>query len=179
MQKLHEADPSTCLAFGVQICVLVLDVWWGWLDDEFRSWAREMYPWLIFLFCPPNCTPVYQPCDCGLIATAKRMILGYYERQVAAEVGEQLAAGNAPKDVQVSSGASLLKANQAIWLGKASREMTARAGESCWEKTGLLVGWQLKGSDLHRQAENGLSAKLPAQRYSAGGVPVLCYSGCI
>lgn len=44
--------------------------------------------------------------------------------------------------MQVSSGAALLKANQAVWLGKAAREMTARAGESCWEKTGLLDAWK-------------------------------------
>ena len=44
--------------------------------------------------------------------------------------------------MHVSSGAALLKANQAVWLGKVCREMSSRAGVSCWEKTGLLEAWK-------------------------------------
>ena len=58
------------------------------------------------------------------------------------QLNKQLSAGRAPTDVHVSSGAALLKANQAVWLGKVCREMSSRAGVSCWEKTGLLDAWK-------------------------------------
>jgi hypothetical protein len=41
-ELLKEGIP--CKPFGKQVCVLIIDCWWGWLDAGFRSWVKERYP---------------------------------------------------------------------------------------------------------------------------------------
>ena len=75
---MHAA--GKCKPFGVQRCVLLLDVWWGWLHDGFRSWLRQSYPWLLFLYVPAACTPIGQPMDMGIIAKIKAFLRAAYGR---------------------------------------------------------------------------------------------------
>ena len=51
--------------------MLVVDVWWGWLDARFRGWLKTNYPWVRLIFVPASCTPVGQPMDAGIIAIIK------------------------------------------------------------------------------------------------------------
>ena len=41
---LRAEDPKSCKPFGTQICVVIFDMWWGWLDRGFISWVKENYP---------------------------------------------------------------------------------------------------------------------------------------
>jgi hypothetical protein len=34
--ELRAVDTSSCKAFGEQVCVLIVDCWWGWLDATFK-----------------------------------------------------------------------------------------------------------------------------------------------
>ena len=43
--------------------VLLMDCWTVHKSVEFRTWLRETYTWLIFLYVPANCTSKLQPCD--------------------------------------------------------------------------------------------------------------------
>ena len=52
--KLRAADTSVCLPFGDQVCVLVVDCWWGWLDRRFRTWLHHNYAWCAPLPCPSH-----------------------------------------------------------------------------------------------------------------------------
>jgi hypothetical protein len=51
--------------------ILILDLWWGWIDPDFRDWIKAEYPWLHLLYIPGSCTPWIQPCDRGFIALIK------------------------------------------------------------------------------------------------------------
>jgi len=62
---------SLRLVEGTQKCVLLVDCWWGWLDEEFRKWVRDEHPWILLLYVPARCTPVAQPNDAGIIAMLK------------------------------------------------------------------------------------------------------------
>ena len=42
--SLRAADPTSCKPFGTQICVVIVDCWWGWLDKAFIAWVKENYP---------------------------------------------------------------------------------------------------------------------------------------
>ena len=35
---MRHINPSSCKMFGVQICVLILDIWRGWIDPNFKKW---------------------------------------------------------------------------------------------------------------------------------------------
>lgn len=61
MQKKEELGLSPD-----QKCILILDCWFGHISDEFRSWVKRMYPWLILLYIPACCTSELQPCDVGV-----------------------------------------------------------------------------------------------------------------
>ena len=62
---------SLGLVEGTQKCVLLVDCWWGWLDEEFREWVRGEHSWVLLLYIPARCTPVAQPNDAGIIAMLK------------------------------------------------------------------------------------------------------------
>ena len=78
INSLRTTDASACKPFGQQICILIIDCWWGWLDSSFRSWLKEKYPWIRLVFVPANCTPIAQPMDAGIIAKLKGKLRKLY-----------------------------------------------------------------------------------------------------
>jgi len=71
---IRAVDPNLCKPFGEQVCVLIVDCWWGWLDASFRDFVKRNYPWIRLLFVPAGCTPVAQPMDAGIIAKVKGIL---------------------------------------------------------------------------------------------------------
>jgi hypothetical protein len=57
--------------FGKQVCIFVIDVWYGWISPEFRDWMKTEYPWIRLIYVPACCTPSGQPLDKGLMALLK------------------------------------------------------------------------------------------------------------
>ncbi|KIO17981.1 hypothetical protein M407DRAFT_60203, partial [Tulasnella calospora MUT 4182] len=39
-----------------QRCILYIDVWSVHRSNEFRSWIKETYPWILVQYCPGGCT---------------------------------------------------------------------------------------------------------------------------
>ena len=70
--------PGCCLPYGTQVVVLIVDVWWGWLNAEFRLFIKTYYPWIRLVYCPACCTPIGQPMDAGIIAMIKAFLRACY-----------------------------------------------------------------------------------------------------
>ena len=99
--ELRAVDASLCKEFGTQICVVIVDCWWGWIDAGFKSWLATTYPWIRLLFVPASCTPVAQPMDAGIIAKMKGLLRRYYGAWVVELTQAQIKAGTEPKDISV------------------------------------------------------------------------------
>ena len=93
INQLRAVNESSCKAFGMQVCVLIVDVWYGWLDAGFKTWLSATYPWIRLLFVPARCTPVAQPMDRGVFAKIKGILRHLYGSWVVNLVQQQLAKG--------------------------------------------------------------------------------------
>jgi hypothetical protein len=56
------------LVVNVQVAVLILDCWWGWLG-AFITWLKDTYPFIKLVYVPAACTPKGQPMDAGTSLT--------------------------------------------------------------------------------------------------------------
>ena len=143
INSLRTTDASACKPFGQQICILIIDCWWGWLDSSFRSWLKEKYPWIRLVFVPANCTPIAQPMDAGIIAKLKGKLRKLYGSWVCALTQKQLQRGTDPKDIKVPADVPSCKKNLFQWLSHVV-DMLKDDKEGivhCWEKTKLLCAW--------------------------------------
>ena len=148
VKKLHQQDPQHCKPFREQICILILDCWWGWLDAGFRSWVKTKYPWIHLIFVPAGCTPVAQPMDSGIIAKVKAILRRHYGRWVMSLVKQQLLSQSPPCSdpgaVEVPADVQTCKGNLCIWLSDAMAQLNNdQAGiVHCWAETLLLRAWE-------------------------------------
>ena len=60
---------SGCKVFGTQHMSLPVDVWYGWLNKEFRDWLNVTYLWILLIFVLARCTFKFQPCNLGRFCT--------------------------------------------------------------------------------------------------------------
>ena len=121
--SLHAVNQ--CKAFGVQRCVVLFDVWWGWLDEGFRAWLRRSYPWLSFLYVPAACTPIGQPMDMGIIAKFKAFVRKCYGRWACNLVTSQLFGEGVvqPNQVDIPHDLPTLRRNITEWLSQSVKHM--------------------------------------------------------
>jgi len=133
--------------FGVQVAVLVFDVWYGWIDHGFRAWLKKEYAWIKLLYVPPACTPIGQPMDAGIIAKMKAQLRASFGKWALDSTWNQLARGVLPEDVRLDLGFKTMKPNMAKWIS----DVTIPSDEirKCWAKTGLLKAWD---PEIQRQA---------------------------
>ena len=143
IQQLLATDPAACKPFKEQACVLIVDIWWGWIDPKFKAWLASTYPWIKLLFVPGSCTPVAQPMDAGIIAKIKGKLRKYYGKWAMALTAAQLNAGKDPTEVRVPMDVPTCKRNLFSWISQAIDELnTDPAGIAhCWESTELLRAW--------------------------------------
>ena len=141
---LHAA--GKCQPFGEQRCVLLIDVWWGWLHEGFRTWLRRSYPWLLFLYVPASCTPIGQPMDMGIIAKLKAFLRACYGRWACCLVTSQLVReGVMQPEVDIPHDLPTLRRNLTEWLSSSVQHLNQSntAGMvKCWEKSSLLTAWE-------------------------------------
>ena len=93
INELRALDASICKPFGEQVCVVIADCWWGWLDADFKSWVHATYPWIRLIFVPAACTPVAQPMDAGVIAKVKGLLRKQYGTWACNLTQEQVCSG--------------------------------------------------------------------------------------
>ena len=138
--ELRAIDPSACKAFTEQICVVIVDCWWGWLDADFKSWLAATYPWIRLLFVPAACTPVAQPMDAGIIAKIKGILRRLYGAWVVMITQEQIKAGVKPEEIKVPMDVPTCKKNLFTWLSESTNVLNNdKTGiVHCWESTKLL-----------------------------------------
>ena len=141
---LRAADESSCKPFGEQVCVLILDCWWGWLDAGFKAWVAEKYPWIRLLFVPGACTPVAQPMDAGIIAKIKGFLRKMYGSWVVVLVQEQIKKGVKSEEIKVPADVPTCKKNLFEWLSQSVDQLNKDTSgvAHCWEETQLLRAWE-------------------------------------
>ena len=141
---LRKNDPSACKPFGEQVCVLIVDCWYGWLDVGFRAWVATKYPWIRLIFVPAACTPKAQPMDAGIIAKIKGILRRLYGKWVCDLVQEQFKNGTKPEDINVPNTVPQCKRNLCNWLSQTVDELNKdKAGiEHCWKETELSRAWE-------------------------------------
>ena len=107
-----EHTAGRCKSFGDQVCVVVVDTWWGWLEGkakkhrasaEFKSWLTKTYPWIRLIYVPAGCTPVAQPMDAGIIAKLKALLRKRYQAWVIKQTVDQITSGKDPSEIIISS----------------------------------------------------------------------------
>ena len=143
IEAMHAADPDTCQPYGKQHCVLILDVWWGWLDADFKKWLTDTHPWIHLVFVPPRCTPVGQPMDAGIIAKLKGLLRKKYGTWVLELTVGQLKDGIKPEAVTIPTDVPMCKKKLLEWLSAVVVELNQdkKGVAKCWESTSLLKAW--------------------------------------
>ena len=91
------------LEYGEQHVVLILDVWYGWIDPGFTAWLRESYPFVRLIYVPPACTPIGQPMDAGIIPSVKGLMRKKYGQWCLAYVSGWLKGGGLAEEVNSAS----------------------------------------------------------------------------
>ena len=144
IDALRAADPSACKPFGTQVCVLIVDCWWGWLDAELKQWMRTKYPWLRLLFVPAACTPVAQPMDAGIIAKIKGKLRTLYGKWVVGLTQEQIKQGVSHEKINIPADVPTCKKNLFQWLSLTVSLLNndKNSVAHCWAQTDLLCAWE-------------------------------------
>ena len=96
------------LTYGMQVAILILDCWWGWLG-EFKVWCQQQYPFIKFVYVPPVCTPRGQPMDAGIIAKTKGKGRQLHGRWATQYTLAQLNSGVNPSDIRLPLDAQSIK----------------------------------------------------------------------
>ena len=137
-------SPMPCKEFGVQICVIIVDCWYGWIDKGFKQWLSAKYPWLRLLFVPAACTPVAQPMDAGVIAKLKGFLRKLYGKWVIQLTIDQITRGVPHAEIKVPADVPTCKKNLFVWLSAAVDHLNANKSgvRHCWEATLLLRAWE-------------------------------------
>jgi len=169
VEAIRLVDPALCKPFGEQVCVLIVDCWWGWLDASFRGFVKQNYPWIRLLFVPAGCTPVAQPMDAGIIATVKAILRALYGRWACDLTVAQIEGGSDPENVKIPSNVKTCRLNLFTWLSEAAARMRDDKGVKgivhCWGSTQLLRAW-----------ENGVqqeAARMASELFGRDALPVL------
>lgn len=148
-----EHTAGRCKSFGDQVCVVVVDTWWGWLEGkakkhrasaEFKSWLTKTYPWIRLIYVPAGCTPVAQPMDAGIIAKLKALLRKRYQAWVIKQTVDQITSGKDPSEIIIPSDVPTCKKNTFRWLSEVCAELNSMPRSNithCWDTTKLTEAW--------------------------------------
>ncbi|KAG8921912.1 hypothetical protein FRC01_014745, partial [Tulasnella sp. 417] len=99
-----------------QRCLLYIDVWSVHRSNEFRSWIRKEYPWIIVQYCPGGCTSLFQPCDAAINRVAKEAIKRAALAEIVKETTYLLAKGTPAAAVVLDKTIGTLRDRTPSWL---------------------------------------------------------------
>ena len=143
IEAMRKTDLSSCKPFGVQHCVLIIDVWWGWLNADLREWIRREYKWIKLIFVPASCTPVAQPMDRGVIAMIKGYLRKRYSTWAVDLITQQINSGTDESNVNLPSDVPTCKKNLFCWLSDSVENFSNQKQRvvHCWNQTELMKAW--------------------------------------
>ena len=103
------------------------------------------YPKLLILFVPAGCTGELQPLDVGFNGLWKILITSRANKWLAETIRAQLALNPDHTKVVLNTKKSALVEPFCDWIAEATIEMKAKPEliRRSWEKTGVLVAWQV------------------------------------
>jgi hypothetical protein len=107
----------------LQECVLQLDIWSVHHSQEFTSWMKAEYPWIILKFVPGGCTGLWQLCDVGIQWTLKLSIKRHQQADLIDEVRIQFENGVSPSDVKFDLMLGCLRDRAVGWMVSAYHEV--------------------------------------------------------
>ncbi|KAL7277451.1 hypothetical protein ACG7TL_008372 [Trametes sanguinea] len=97
-------------------CIWNIDVWSIHRSEEFRTWMKTSYAWIIVIYIPGGCTPLLQACDVGIQRVLKLAIKRSAHADVVEDTLTQLRVGKAPSEVLVSKKVGVLRDRSVQWL---------------------------------------------------------------
>eukprot|EP00733_Pompholyxophrys_punicea_P000720 Pompholyxophrys_punicea_v1_NODE_250_length_2534_cov_2.806374.p1 type:complete len:442 gc:universal NODE_250_length_2534_cov_2.806374:1330-5(-) len=123
-----------------QVVILIVDVWWGWLDKDFRNFISKSYPSIKLLYVPANCTPAAQPIDKGTAAQLKAGLRLKYGIWVTKVISEQIRNGVKTEDIKLDHSAPTLKRNLARWTNEVLSDLNKNASrkKATWTSIGTF-----------------------------------------
>ncbi|KAG7273270.1 hypothetical protein CRUP_009698, partial [Coryphaenoides rupestris] len=98
-------------------------------------------------FLPKNTTSILQPCDQGIIRTAK----AYFRKEMARSVLHQIDAGNRATAADIAKKISLL--DSILMLRDAWADVGASTIRNCWKKGGLVMAPEEEPNTVDPPAE--------------------------
>ena len=95
--------------------IWLLDCWSVHMSREFIDWIKEVYPTILLVFIPTNCTSIYQPIDVILQRPFKHGFCQQFDNHSTESIGKQLDE-KALTDVKLDTKMSVLKPLLCSWL---------------------------------------------------------------
>lgn len=149
-----------------QVCLLLLDCWWGWTDKRTRDHVKQKYPmdpndpsqgsWLKFAYIDANLTSEGQPADKGEVAWVKGNMRGNFQADIAEQTCHQLAVHQMDgSKVKLDFGAKALKPKIVRYFANALASCPEERIRHFWESCTLDKAWdgcvQAAALRLHAQ----------------------------
>lgn len=107
--RLHHGRPK-------QKCIWNIDVWSVHRSEEFRTWMKGEYVWIIVIFIPGGCTGLLQACDVGIQKILKLAIKKTAHADVVSETLAQLKKGVLPQQVHVKKNIGVVRDRSVQWM---------------------------------------------------------------
>lgn len=136
----------------LQYWVIVLDCYAVHIGEEFITWCKTLFPYLILMYIPAACTNWLQPLDISFNGVFKNILRTAAGTWLAEHVTEQLLQVSDPTEVKLNLRLSALKKPFCQWVASALKQMNERPSmiKRGWDKSGMGKAMALavsKGAD--------------------------------
>jgi hypothetical protein len=118
--------------------IWLLDCWSVQMSKEFISWLKEMFPNILLIFVPANCTSIFQPTDVILQRPFKHSFRQQFDEHTSQDIGKQLEEKDV-HSVKLDTKMSILKPLLCTWLHEAWKHIN--------QPIMIKKGWAMCGLD--------------------------------
>jgi len=132
----------------MQKIIVYLDCWFVHRSKNIHTWYRTIN-WLITIFVPSGCTPIFQQCDVKLQRLFKHHVRFAASDYFVSQVQQSIAAGTSPSESRIDLQLRPLRDQTAKWVYHGieklnqDREFALRA----WSKS-QVRSWNLSWDPL-------------------------------
>ena len=104
------------LGRGNQACIWTIDCWSVHRSEDFRTWMRENYPWILVRYVPGGCTGIFQPCDVGIQRILKHAMKKTALSHIVKETVAHLDNNKDPATILLTKAVGVLRNRSVEWL---------------------------------------------------------------